>query len=81
MRFEEYIVGILCQIVGGIIWANVIGFVCSTLSNGHPVEERFEEHTDLLNMIMKDSCMPIYNKAYTPDNFCFSLHIYAASLH
>ena len=43
VRFEEYIVGILCQIVGGIIWANAIGCVCSTLPKGHPVEERFEE--------------------------------------
>ena len=63
VRFEEYIVGILCQIVGGIIWANVIGCVCSTLFKGHPVDERFEEHTDLLNMVKKDIRTPIYNKA------------------
>ena len=44
--FEDYIVNILCQIVAGIIWANVIGCVCSTLSKGHPLEERLVELTD-----------------------------------
>ena len=39
--FEEYIAGILCQIVGGIIWVTVIGCVCNTLSKCHPLEERF----------------------------------------
>ena len=77
---SEFIVSILGQIVGCIIWANVIGCVRSTLSKGHPVEERFEEHTDLLHRVMKDTCMPIYNKAYTPLNPCFSLHIYSVSL-
>ena len=81
MRFEENIVGILCQIVGSIIWVNIIGCVCSTLSKGHPVEERFDEHTGLLNRVIMDTCTPIYNKACTPDNPCFSLHVYAASLH
>ena len=37
VRLEEYIVGILCQ----IIWADVIDCDCNTLSKGHPVEERF----------------------------------------
>ena len=73
VRFVEYIVGILCQIAGGSIWVNVIGCVCSTLFKNHSVDERFEEHTDLLNMVMKDTRTPIYNKACTPDNPCFSL--------
>ena len=30
---------------------------------------------------MKDSRMAIYNKVYTPYNFWFSFHIYAAYLH
>ena len=55
----------------------VIGGICSILSKGHPVEKRNEEDTELLNVVMKDS----YNKASTPDNPCFSFHIYAASLH
>ena len=62
VRFEEYIVGILCQIVGGITWVNVIGCVCSTLFKGHPAVERFEEHTALLNMVMSDTSTPIFHK-------------------
>ena len=53
-----------------------IGCVCRALSKAHPVEELFEEHTDPMNRVMKYSCMAIYNKVYSPDNPCFSLHIY-----
>ena len=55
--------------------------VCVALSTGHPVEEHFEEHTVLLTRVMKGSCMPIYNKACTPYNPCFSLHIYFVFTH
>ena len=59
----------------------VIGGICSILSKGHPVEERYEEYSELLNLVMKDSRMPIYNKVYTPYNSRFSFHIYAAYFH
>ena len=28
----------------------------------HPAEERFEEHTYMLNVVMMDTCVLIYNK-------------------
>merc|ERR1719464_2536708 len=59
VRFEEYIVGILCMFIGGVLWAYVIGSVCSIISNRNPVEQNFEIGTDLLNKLMEDAKMPI----------------------
>ena len=53
-----------------IIWANVIGCVCSTLSKGNPVENCFEEHTDLLNQVMKETSMPISFQQFPLDYLC-----------
>ena len=58
LRFQEYTVGIPCQIDGDINWANVIFSVCSTLFKGHPGVERFEGHTVLLNIVMNDTSRP-----------------------
>ena len=45
----------------------------------HPVDERFQEHTYILNVSTMDTCMPTYCKAYTPDKH-YLFYIYAASL-
>lgn len=58
VRVEEYIVGICCMIVGGVLWAYVIGCVCSIISNASPVERMFEANTDLLNGAMEEACVP-----------------------
>ena len=58
VRYEEYLAGAVCQIIGGVVWAYIIGSVCSILSNGDPVEEKFEASTDLLNNVMKEARVP-----------------------
>uniref|UniRef100_A0A7S2J2K3 Potassium channel domain-containing protein n=1 Tax=Alexandrium andersonii TaxID=327968 RepID=A0A7S2J2K3_9DINO len=58
VRVEEYIVGILCMLVGGVLWAYVIGSVCSVISNNSPVERNFEQNTDLLNLAMEEARVP-----------------------
>jgi len=58
VREVEYIVGICCMLLGGVIWSYIIGCTCSILSNVHPVQEAFETNTDLLNMMMNDVDIP-----------------------
>ena len=58
MRYEEYLACATCQIIAGIVWAYVIGSVCSILSNGIEIEEAFEASTDLLNDVMKNANVP-----------------------
>jgi len=58
VRFEEYIVGILCMLVGGVLWAYVIGSLCSIISNVSPVERSYENNTDLLNLAMEEARIP-----------------------
>lgn len=62
VRDVEYVVCIGCMLLGGVLWAYVIGSACSILSNMHPVEENFETNTDLLNMVMKEVNMPSHRK-------------------
>mmetsp|Transcript_47295 Transcript_47295/g.109444 ORF Transcript_47295/g.109444 Transcript_47295/m.109444 type:complete len:744 (+) Transcript_47295:65-2296(+) len=58
VRVEEYIVGTICMLVGGVLWAYIIGCVTSIMSNVSPVEANFEERTDLLNRVMKEASLP-----------------------
>ena len=44
--------------IGGVVWARAIGSVCSILSCGDPVEEKFEASTDLLNNVMREARVP-----------------------
>ena len=57
-RYEEYLAGAVCQMIGGVVWARIIGSVCSILSCGDPVEEKFEASTDLLNNVMREARVP-----------------------
>lgn len=59
VRYEEYLVCVVCQIFGGLIWAYIVGVTCSILSNADPIEEKFEESTDLLNLVMRETRVPI----------------------
>jgi len=62
VRAIEYVVCIGCMLLGGVLWAYIIGCTCSILSNMHPVQENYETNTDLLNMIMKEVAMPTHRK-------------------
>jgi len=62
VRDYEYVVSVGCMLIGGVLWAYIIGCTCSILSNMHPVEENFETNTDLLNMIMKEVAVPSEKK-------------------
>jgi len=57
-RESEYIVCIFCMLSGGVLWAYVIGCTCSILSHNHPVEENFENGTDMLNTVMREVAVP-----------------------
>jgi len=58
VRFEEYIVCILCMLLGGVLWAYIIGCTCSLLTSTSRVEQNFEQNTDLLNVMMKTASVP-----------------------
>jgi len=58
VRTEEYIVCILAMIAGGVLWAWVIGSVCSIISNRSPIEAEFEANADLLNSVMCEVDVP-----------------------
>eukprot|EP00418_Pyrodinium_bahamense_P024826 CAMPEP_0179133262 /NCGR_PEP_ID=MMETSP0796-20121207/63366_1 /TAXON_ID=73915 /ORGANISM="Pyrodinium bahamense, Strain pbaha01" /LENGTH=720 /DNA_ID=CAMNT_0020832221 /DNA_START=20 /DNA_END=2182 /DNA_ORIENTATION=+ len=63
VRVEEYIVGILCMLAGGVLWAYVIGSLCSIISNVSPIEKSFEMSTDLLNIAMDEARVPPKERA------------------
>jgi len=58
VRLEEYLVAIMCQLLGGVMWAYVIGSVVSIISNVSPVERNFETNSDLLNQAMEEAGIP-----------------------
>mmetsp|Transcript_38396 Transcript_38396/g.123462 ORF Transcript_38396/g.123462 Transcript_38396/m.123462 type:complete len:713 (+) Transcript_38396:121-2259(+) len=55
VRNEEYIVCIGCMLLGGVLWAYIIGSTCGIISNIDPVEGNFEINTDLLNVMMREA--------------------------
>ena len=52
MQPMEYLVGVLCQCAGGIMWAFVIGVFSSLLSTANPSKIRFRQTMDDLNHMM-----------------------------
>jgi hypothetical protein len=49
---EEYIVGGICQLMGGLIWASCIGSICALLTTSNPAAVRFRQTMDELNLMM-----------------------------
>jgi hypothetical protein len=49
---EEYVVGLLCQTTGGVIWAIVIGLICALLTTSDPGTARFRVLMDELNHML-----------------------------
>jgi len=62
-RVEEYLVGIVCMLLGGVLWAYIIGSLCSIISNSSPVERDFESNTDLLNIAMSEAHVPVNERS------------------
>lgn len=59
VRNEEYMVCILCMLLGGVLWAYIIGSLCGVMANGDPVESDFESNMDLLNAMLRDARVPV----------------------
>merc|ERR1719379_1795159 len=49
---EEYILGGICQLIGGLIWASCIGSICALLTTSNPAAVRFRQTMDELNLMM-----------------------------
>lgn len=62
VRLEEYLVAVVCMLAGGVLWAFIIGSVCSVISNGNPVEAHFEASTDLLNAALANAHVPAHER-------------------
>lgn len=54
-RFEEYFVGVFCQLGGGITWAYVIGAACGVLAKANPQKNMFEQIMDALNRMLNQN--------------------------
>lgn len=57
-RNEEFFLCILCQLVGGLTWACVIGSICGIISNQNPVRVAFEQSMDALNAMLGEQGVP-----------------------
>lgn len=53
-RSEELAAGIICQLMGGLTWAYVIGSICGIISSSDPVRVAFEQSMDALNRMMSE---------------------------
>eukprot|EP00746_Dinoflagellata_sp_MGD_P041189 gnl/MRDRNA2_/MRDRNA2_19957_c0_seq1.p1 gnl/MRDRNA2_/MRDRNA2_19957_c0~~gnl/MRDRNA2_/MRDRNA2_19957_c0_seq1.p1 ORF type:complete len:734 (-),score=112.90 gnl/MRDRNA2_/MRDRNA2_19957_c0_seq1:116-2317(-) len=53
-RNMEYVIGILCQLAGGLTWAYVIGSICGIIANANPIKVEFENSMDALNRMLKE---------------------------
>lgn len=53
-RRGEYAIGILCQLVGGLTWAYVIGSICGIIANSDPIKMDFENRMDALNRMLHE---------------------------
>eukprot|EP00746_Dinoflagellata_sp_MGD_P138980 gnl/MRDRNA2_/MRDRNA2_72521_c0_seq1.p1 gnl/MRDRNA2_/MRDRNA2_72521_c0~~gnl/MRDRNA2_/MRDRNA2_72521_c0_seq1.p1 ORF type:complete len:802 (+),score=97.17 gnl/MRDRNA2_/MRDRNA2_72521_c0_seq1:217-2622(+) len=53
-RSEELGAGILCQLLGGLTWAYVIGSICGIISSSNPVRIAFEQSMDALNSMLAE---------------------------
>merc|ERR1719359_141064 len=53
-RKEEYILCILCQLLGGLTWAYVIGSICGIIANSNPMRVAFEQSMDALNAMLTE---------------------------
>mmetsp|Transcript_125298 Transcript_125298/g.350873 ORF Transcript_125298/g.350873 Transcript_125298/m.350873 type:complete len:695 (+) Transcript_125298:126-2210(+) len=63
VRNEEYLACVVCMLLGGVLWANIIGGTCAVLAKGDPVQDNFETNTDLLNVMMTECGMPRSSQA------------------
>jgi len=57
-RNAEYWGGVFCMLLGGVVWATVIGGMCAVIGSSDPVQEKYEINTDLLNRMMGDCGVP-----------------------
>mmetsp|Transcript_88637 Transcript_88637/g.247995 ORF Transcript_88637/g.247995 Transcript_88637/m.247995 type:complete len:688 (+) Transcript_88637:95-2158(+) len=62
VRNEEYMVCVLCMLLGGVLWAYIIGSLCGVMANGDPVESNFESNMDLLNLMMSEARVPVQKR-------------------
>lgn len=53
-RSEELVLGILCQLMGGLTWAYAIGSICGIIASSNPVRIKFEQSMDALNSMLAE---------------------------
>jgi len=58
VHFWEYLLCILSQFSGGLLWAYIIGSICGVASNLDPHETAFKQLYDNLNYMMEDQDLP-----------------------
>lgn len=58
VRFEEYLICILGMLLGGILYAYLIGQFCGVVSNMDPWGNEFHNTMDALNYMLKDQRVP-----------------------
>ena len=57
-NLAEYILFLMCIILGSVTWAMVVGTICATLSTGDPHAIAFKQNMDSLNYFLEDMQMP-----------------------
>jgi hypothetical protein len=68
-RMEEYMVGIICMLLGGIMWAYIIGNLCATMGALDPIEMNYRTRYDQLNNMLDEHDLPTGMRIKTRDYF------------
>lgn len=68
-NLAEYALLVVCMLIGGYMWAYIIGAVCGTLANLDLVKIRHQQRFDQINCLLVNMCIP-YKIAHQVRSYC-----------
>mmetsp|Transcript_6134 Transcript_6134/g.18516 ORF Transcript_6134/g.18516 Transcript_6134/m.18516 type:complete len:721 (+) Transcript_6134:93-2255(+) len=70
VSLSEYALLVVCMLVGGFLWAYIIGAVCGTIANLDRIKIRHQQRYDQINNLLVNMCIP-YSLARDVRAYCF----------
>merc|ERR1719159_2155634 len=75
VQIQEYLVCILCMLIGGVLWASIIGSLCGVVANMDPQLTEFRQTYDSMNLMMEDQKLPNSLRLRVREYLCESMHL------
>merc|ERR1719379_3228012 len=58
VQFQEYVLGCVAQIIGGVVWATSVGSICAMLTTSDPAALKAKQILDELNGLIHTNGIP-----------------------